>query len=512
MSIVKQYRHIPFNKGLDNRIDERLAPDGFMDKLENTTFVHEGSVQAGPSFLLINDPANFNYNIKSIHTVSDSEMFLFTGEGAYLKQDDNNFHKVDRQNFFDSESEFLSREEENIHHPSVVKKSDYTLSTYQTKTGERSQVNYFLFDSKTKVLIKKGVLTKARDPIAFLTDNDRGFLYKDAENNLVFFNIDNLIKTPIKSFSEGDKLYHTDNDTTSVVKISDSEALWFAKGWSQAEERNKLLVNRLRLDNIEVLNGRAISDQVVTLSGLGDREDLGKVWANHLNPRDSTVTLCMTTRVGFSSPAPGGRFYRSQIEVYEYDLSTDNFRFDFAVNVDNTLDNEIIAAVVEPVSQNITYQTFGADIYSVSPTDAPKLRFDQHALLDSWHHLGHHYYLIANRNGFFILSDTYSILNKMNPDHLTEYTNIRKIQVQIYEDRFFIPTPRLTSIEGYRERGFSLHIDDVRLDLDQRREVESFGNYYMVSASPIAFYDKRQMVEYGFHKRPTMSVDSIYKR
>ena len=76
----------------------------------------------------------------------------------------------------------------------------------------------------------------------------------------------------------------------------------------------------------------------------------------------------------------------------------------------------------------------------------------------------------------------------------------------------YLPTPRLTSIEGFADRGFSAYYNVLRIDRDQDRECERFGdNYYMITSSPLSYFDNKEVVEYGFPKKPQLTVDSADK-
>ena len=68
MAIPKQSRHIPFNQGLDDKIDNKLAPDGFMKRIENCVFTKDGRLDSAPTFYEVNDKINLNGDITVSYT------------------------------------------------------------------------------------------------------------------------------------------------------------------------------------------------------------------------------------------------------------------------------------------------------------------------------------------------------------------------------------------------------------------------------------------------------------
>ena len=494
--MTKDFRHIPFNRGLQDKASDILSPDGAVDALQNVVFRKDGDLDLFSSFLEVDDEINAQNNIKALYSVVDDELFAFTDNGTWLKKGSSKFQQISEANLFDNESFFVSREEEPIHNPTMRLKDGILLYTYQTKTGSSAQVNFYLLDQNLQTFITRGVLTEAKDPICFITNTRRGFLYKALNNDLMFYDIDRKSKESIRSTLD-EQIKHTDTDTTDIVRIGDDEYLWVTKGWNSTAQRNQLIAYRFNVNN-----RKAFVRKELTIAALGSREDLGRVFMNRLSDVSNTIEICITTKIGLQS---------AEIEVYQYQLDTDEFAFVFSENVVNSLDNEIIGVFADVDENRIIYHTSGADVRILDPNATPTDRrlFDTFVIIDFFILDRQKYYLVANRNAFFVIDKDYRLVCKLNNDHLNTFGDIRRTRVDVQGDKAYLPTPRLTSIEGFTERGFSSYYNVLSLDKDQDRECERFGQYYLITSSPLSFYDKREVVEYGFAKKPQLTLDSV---
>ena len=503
MALQKNYRHIPFNKGLDDKIDDLLAPDGYMDKLENITIQKDGELRVSPRFYEINDDINAAGDIKSLYSVVDDELFAFSERGVEIKRKDAQFEKISEKNFFDNDSYFVAREEEPVHNQSIAIFEGILLTAYQTKTGEDAQVNYHLTDTRTNTFLARGVITDAKDPIAFVTGERTGFLYKSREGNVLHF-YDIYAKAHLRQVTTfGTTIVHTDTDTTDIIKTSHHEYLWVSKGWNSTTSQNILTVFRFDLNQSQLTSTEATVERQLVIDALGDTEDLGRVFGNHLSDISTTVEICITTKIGLAS---------AEVEVYQYNLELDNFSFAFSVGVVNQLDNEIVGVFADTRDFRVIYFTDGADVLTTKVGDEEATRIlDSFVLLDFFIIGQKSYYLVANRRGFFILDENYNFVVKFNNDHQNVFTDIRRIKVDVIGELAYLPTPRITSIEGFTDRGFSAYYNVLRIDRDQERECERFGQYYLITSSPLVFYDKQEVVEYGFSKTPNLGIDSADK-
>ena len=497
MAIPKQQRHIPFNQGLNDKVDERLAPDGYVKKIKNCVFRKDGQVVTINAFDEIEDAINDHGDIRALYSVADNELFAFSPRGVDLKTDDGKFKHIADKNFFDNVSRFVSREEERIHDPSISLTENYMLVAYQIKPLPDSSIRWFLIDRATGLFVRRGLLLNAREPMTYLTASSRGFVYKDVNYELKSFDVDaNLTYSLVDGLNT--KLFHPDTDVTSLVKVSQSEFVFMIRGWNDTAN-----LNAIRLLRFNFGTRQAYLQKQITLTNLGSRQDLGRLFGNTLVLGAPFIDICTTTRVGLSS---------STIDVYRYNLGTNEFEFSFFASVTNNFRNEIIGAFADTERKSLLYYTSGADVFSYREGGVPKQILDTYALMDMFQIEGKNFYLVANITGYFVLNENFRFVNKMNEGHNNVFQDVRKTRVTVDGNNCFFPTPRLTSIEGFTQRGYAMYYNTLQLDEDQNRECERFGDgYYLITSSPLTFYDKRQVVEYGFSKRPKLILDSRFK-
>lgn len=497
MALQKQIRHIPFNKGLENKIDQKIAPDGTINRLENCTFRKNGRIDVDVKFEEIKQDIG---EIRSIYSVDEDELFAFTREGTYLKKGDGSLKLIDTKNFFESDSTFIASEEQVIHNSNIsYLPNKEALAVYQIRSGLRSSVRYFHLNLETGALISKGNLDGARDPVPFV-GRFKGFVFKTVEGKLQYVTLNNLGRPKQIKVANLD-LHWTDDDTTDLVKVNESRFAFIVRGYIAAQQQNYIDVHIFDFDTVVPVQ----STRVFIRSVVG-RQDLGRTFGNMVKFDADRMQICTTVRIGFDSAA---------VEVYEYVFATNTIEFSFAQYAENTLDNEIIMCFADVENQRVTYGTSQADLkYN------DKFIYDTFSLLDYVEFLGKRYYLIANRSSFAIIDNNYRFLTKTNDQHQNNYRDIRRTRLQIHGNQMVYAAPRLKSIEGSVVRGrqivrtlggFGLHYVRLWTDVDQDREVEKIGDAYVISGTPIRYFDSREVVEYGFTKNPKIELDTAYE-
>ena len=504
MALQKQIRHIPFNKGFENKLDQKIAPDGTIHQLKNCTFRKNGRIDVDVKFEEIKQDIG---EIRSIYSADENELFAFTREGTFLKKGTGELKQIDTKNFFESDSTFIASEEQVIHNANMsylLKDEDLNLpgeglAVYQIRSGARSSVKYFHLNLDTGALISKGNLDGARDPVPFV-GRFKGFVFKDVQGKLKYVTLNNLGRP--KQLMVGDlELHWTDDDTTDLVKVNETRFAFIVRGYIAAQNQNYIDVHVFDFDTtVPVKSTRVFIRSVV------GRQDLGRVFGNMLKFDADRMQICTTVRIGFDSAA---------VEVYEYVFATNTIEFSFAQYAENSLDNEIIMCFADVENQRVTYGTSKADLkYN------DKFIYDTFSLLDYVEFLGKRYYLIANRSSFAIIDNNYKFLTKTNDQHRNDYRDIRRTRLQVHGNQMVYAAPRLKSIEGAVVEGrrivrtlggFGLHYVRIRTDVDQDREVEKIGNAYIISGTPMRYFDSREVVEYGFTKDPKLELDTAYE-
>ena len=490
MALLKQTKHIPFNKGFDDKVDDRLAPDGAIKNLENCVFVKNGRIDTTETLKSINDVINDGL-IKGIQTVDDENLFVFSKRGVFLKQGDYNFEQIATRNFFDIDSDFIAREEQPIHNPNIAFYQGSYIAAYQIREVPNSSVKYFYVNMHTGKLKLKGELLGARDPIPFSGPRP-GILYKDLRDQLKYIFLHR--PTDHKYLSVGaSNIRFTENDVTDLVKLNEHQFLWVTRVFADDE-------NRLDVHLFNFGSRFPVKSQKIVLSSLGDTRDLGRVFANVNDYDEDRVRICTTLNVGKDNPS---------VEVYDYSIRANTLQLSFSQHVQNNLHNEIISCVATRTNR-LLYGTTQDDIR----TGEDALLYDGFALLDAFVINDEEYYLIANETVFAILDGNFRFVLKMNDSHLNNFRDIRRIKV----NRGVLCAPYAASDEGSfvqdgsvtRFLGFAVRWFRIFPDRDQDREVERIGNYFLVSGTPISFFDKREVVEYGFVKGPGLRVDSSF--
>ena len=495
MALQKGTKHIPFNKGFDDKVDDRLAPEGSIKSLENCVFKKNGRIDVTPTLREINDTIN-DGTVKSMHVIDENEMFVFSDRGTFLKQGDHAFEQISRRNFFNTSSEFISREEQVIHNPNIIVRGNRQLAAYQIRQIPNASVKYFLIDRDTGKLLVKGELFQARDPIPFMHPFP-GILYKDLDGRLKFVYLNNPSHAEFLSVNNS-PIRLTDDDTTDLVQLNDGAFVWVNRHYTNNE--NRIDVHRFNFGNIYPQ-----ASQRIVLSSVAGSRDLGRVFANVDSENDGRVRICTTLKIGTDE---------TSVEVYDYILSTNVLELSFTQHVKNDLSDEIIKCVATR-TQNIVYSTTQDDVRFGENA----LLYDGFALIDMFLVNNREYFLIANREVFVVLDDAYKFVFKVNDSHYNNFRDIRRCVVISDDGHVYFVAPRLATLEGAvveggvsrRLSGFALYMHELRLDRDQDREVERLGSYYMISGTPLSFFDRREVVEYGFAKSPNLRIDSSFE-
>lgn len=505
MALLKQTKHIPFNRGFDDKLDDRLAPDGSIKSLENCVFTKQGRIDTTDTVKEINDVVN-DGTVKSVSVVDEDQMFVFSNRGTFLKQGDNAFEQIAVRNFFETDSNFIAREEQAIHNANVSESAPDRgigdlLVAYQIRAVPRSSVKYVMVSKNTGKLRSKGEIFQARDPIPFSYPKP-GILFKDLNGILRYSFLDSINRN-VRLRVNNDPIRLTDDDTTDIVKIDDERFLWVTRYWNASTSENRIDVHLFRFGS-----RFPIASNSIVISSLGGTRSLGRVFANTNYLADNRVRICTTLNIGGESPS---------VEVYSYDVGDNVLSFDFSQEVDNNLSDEIIMCFANEDNQLI-YGTSQDDIRTGKNT----LLYDGFGLLDHFVIAGKEYSLMANREVFVLLDDKFNFVLKTNDGHANRYGDIRRTRVRSrsFRDFALYCAPRFATSEGAIVEqqtvvelllGYSLFYNYLSLDKDQDREVEKIGNYYLISGSPISFFDKREVVEYGYVKNPTLRVDSSFE-
>lgn len=497
MALLKQTKHIPFTRGLDDKVDPRMAPEGSVESLENCVFTKQGRIDVPPTLKEISDVIN-DGSIKSVSVLDEDQMFVFSNNGAFVKFDDNNFEKISDRNFFTSESEFLSREEQPIHNANLAEDDKYIFSAYQVRPIPSSSVRYSMISKDTGKLISRGEIFQARDPIPFLLPVP-GILYKDLNGVLKYTFLSDINRSVNLSVSGNIRL--TDDDTTDVLRLNERLFAWVTRYFRDG-------ANRIDVHVFPFGSRYPVISRSVVISSLGSEVDVGRVFANLTSYTTNTVRICTTLNIGSQSPT---------IEVYDFDFAERTLEFAFSAEVDNHLSDEVISCFAN-VNNQLIYGTNRDNIRTGKNT----LLYDSFGLIDYFILNGREYYLMANRANFVILDGNFKFIMKTNSNHLNAYRDIKrsKVVVSRNDGSAILCAPRAATGEGrvietggriVNEIGYALYYNRLRLDRDQDREVEKIGNYYLISGSPLRFFDRREVVEYGFVKSPTLRVDSPFE-
>lgn len=506
MALLKQTKHVPFNRGFDDKIDDRLAPDGSIKSLENCIFTKQGRIDTADTLKEINDVVN-DGTVKTVYVVDEDQMFVFSDRGTFLKQGDNAFEQISNRNFFETESNFIAREEQPIHNANVADSTPadrgrgLLMVAYQIRTVPNSSVKYFLINKATGKLKSKGEIQQARDPIPFLSPAP-GILFKGL-NNVMRYSFLDSINRNVRLRVNNDVIRMTDDDTTDVVKINDNQFVWTTRYWDAARKQNRIDVHLFNFGS-----RFPIASQSIVISSLGEVRSLGRIFANTNFLTDNVVRICVTLNIGNDAPT---------VEVYNYNIATNDIDFSFSQEVDNTLSDEVIMCFAT-ADNRLVYGTTQDDIRTGKNT----LLYDGFGLLDHFVLGGREYTLIANRSVFVLLDQNFKFVLKTNDNHGNNYRDIRRTRALTYPffSRGILCAPRVASAEGSiienqqvveNLLGFALYYNYLNLDKDQDREVEKIGNYYMISGSPLSFFDRREVVEYGYVKSPTLRVDSSFE-
>ena len=495
MALQKGTKHIPFNKGFDDKVDDRLAPEGSIKSLENCVFQKNGRIDVTPTLREINDVVN-DGSVKSMHVIDENEMFVFSDRGTFLKQGDHAFEQISRRNFFNTSSDFIAREEQVIHNPNIIVRGNRQLAAYQIRQIPNSSVKYFLIDRDTGKLLVKGELFQARDPVPFMHPHP-GILYKDLDGRLKFVYLNSPSRAEFLSVNNN-PIRLTDDDTTDLVQLNDGAFVWVNRHYTNDE-------NRIDVHRFNFGNKYPQASQRIVLSSVDGGRDLGRVFANTDSEDDGRVRICTTLKIGSDE---------ASVEVYDYILATNVLELSFTQHVKNDLSDEIVKCVATR-TQQIVYSTTQDDLRFGENA----LLYDGFALIDMFLVNGREYFLIANREVFVVLDDAYKFVFKVNDAHYNNFRDIRRCVVVSDDGHVYFVAPRLATLEGAvveggvsrRLSGYALYMHEIFLDRDQDREVERLGSYYMISGTPISFFDRREVVEYGFAKSPNLRIDSSFE-
>lgn len=504
MAIQKAFRHIPLNQGINDQVDERIAPDGFVSQLNNCIFEKEGRIDTQGTFLPILDPINSeetngvpNGRHKALHSTDSEDLFAFSEDGIRLKKEGHDFIRIGNQNLFDTENFFISREEDRIHHPDIAIRGDTLMACYQVGPN----VHYFLFEISTRSLIRRGIKDDAQDPICLLGDNHRVIVYRNKLEELKTYDVDKKQQNGVGAAPGDDGVsIYKDGDVTQIIKINNNEFLLVSRAYNNDTSLNEVIVTRYSISPAKFF---PVAQAIESLSALGNRKDVGKIFVSLSNNDTNIVNVATTVKIGLSS---------AEIINFEYNLETNSISLSHTLAVENRLDNEITNSFFDEETFENVYQKLDGEIFTHKVGEQPTLRLDSYYLMDKFIMEGKKYYLVGSGEGFYILDENFRFVTKMNAVNTGQFADFRKIRVLRKGDVGYICTPRLTSIEGQFERGFSLHYNSIRLDRDQDRECENFGSYYLITSSPLTFYDGREVTEYGYPKKPTLAVDSLFKR